>query len=181
MAIKSSRMSYSILRNLKGNEVQRFTLRGERKHAKVASIYDGDTLDLAFYRDDKMKHLVRYKCRMSGYDAPEMDEEDGELTRDYLAHLCTGGKVFKPVDFQNVNGILSKDQLQTKLDQSNRLVFAEFGREGKYGRPVVVLYQTSSRGNPPKIETELINDMMTKFVHELDQDSSETSSDSDMS
>ena len=37
--------------------------------------------------------FVRYKCRLLGYDAPELDDEpSGELARDYLAHLCTGGK-----------------------------------------------------------------------------------------
>ena len=163
-------MNSSPLKNLKDKDVERFTLKGEEKYAKVVSIYDGDTLDLAFYQDDEMNDLVRYKCRMSGYDAPEMDEEDGELTRDYLAHLCTGGDDVEPADFQGENDMLSKGDLQKKLDQNKRLVFAEFGREGKYGRPVVALSQTSSRGNPPK-KGKSINDMMTKFVHELDQDS----------
>ena len=117
---------------------------------------------------------------MSGYDAPEMDEEDGELSRDYLAHLCTGGDDVEPAEFKDQNDILNKGDLQKKLDQNKRLVFVEFEREGKYGRPVVTLYQTSSRGNPPKIGKS-ITDMMTKFVNELDQDSSKASSDSDMS
>ena len=177
LAIKSSIMDYSqysALADLKDEDVKRFTLKGKEKYAKVVSIFDGDTLDLAFYNE--MKHFVRYKCRMSGYDAPEMDEENGKLARDYLAHLCTGGDVVKPVDFQN--GILSKDQLQTKLDKNKTLVRAEFGREGKYGRPVVTLYK---RGVFLLRREESINHMMTKFVEELDsldlQVISETSTD----
>ena len=186
LTIKSSIMDYSqhsALADLKDEDVKRFTLKGKEKYAKVVSIFDGDTLDLAFYNE--MSRFVRYKCRMSGYDAPEMDEENGKLARDYLAHLCMGGNDVKPVVFKNGNSVLSKDQLQTKLDKNKRLVSAQFGREGKYGRPVVTLYQTSSRGNPPNILLEKsINDMMTKFVHELDsldlQVTSEASSDERM-
>ena len=166
---------------MEDKDVKRFTLKGKERYAKVVSIYDGNTLDLAFYQDDLTCRFFRFKCRMSDYNAPEMDEESGELTRDYLAHLCTGGDDVEPVDFKAQNDMLSKGDLQKKLDQNKRLVFAVFERERKYGRPVVTLYQTSSRGNPPNVLIEKsINDMMTKFVHELDQDSSETSSDSDM-
>lgn len=174
-----SSSSYSNLKKLKNNSVQRFTLKGKKRYAKVVSIYDGDTCDLAFYEDDQMGNLVRYKCRMSGYDAPEMDEIDGELTRDYLAHLCRGRNAVEPEDFRQQNEILTKDNLQEKLDKSKRLVYTEFGREGKYGRPVVTLYQTSSSGNPPEIK-DSINEMMKKFVKTLDQDSSASNSDSDM-
>ena len=166
-------MDYSALENLKDKDVKRFTLKGEKQFAKVVSIFDGDTLDLAFYRED---NLVRYKCRMSGYDAPEMDEENGKLARDYLAHLCTEEYVVEPVDFKN--GILSKDQLQTKLDENKTLVIAEFGREGKYGRPVVTLYKIWTTGSLECEKSLKINDMMTKFVQKLDlQVTSETSSD----
>ena len=171
---------YSSLKNLTHDSVERFTLKGEKKFAKVVSMYDGDTCDLAFYRDDEMDNLVRYKCRMSGYDAPELDDIDGELTRDYLSHLCAGGDAVEPEDFRDENGALTKDDLQEELDNSSRLVYAEFGREGKYGRPVVTLYQTTTKGNPPQIKLGSINDMMKQFVERLDQDSSESNSDSDM-
>ena len=168
---------YSALADLKDEDVKRFTLKGKEKYAKVVSIFDGDTLDLAFYNE--MKHFVRYKCRMSGYDAPEMDEENGKLTRDYLAYLCTGGDVVEPVDFEKKNGISSKeDQLQTKLDKNKTLVIAQFGREGKYGRPVVTLYKPWTTGSLKCEKSMKINDMMTKFVQKLDlQVTSETSSD----
>ena len=171
---------HSSLKNLKSNSVKRFTLKGKVKYAKVVSLYDGDTCDLAFYLDDDRKYLVRYKCRMSGYDAPELEETNGELTRDYLVHLCTGGDAD---NFHHRNKTLTEEGLQKKLDKSKRLVWAKFRREGKYGRPVVVLYQTSTRGNPPQVkDSNSINDMMTTFVDELeesDQDSSESSSNSD--
>ena len=167
------------LKNLKEDSVERFTLKGEERYAKVVSVYDGDTLDLAFYQDDEVDNPIRYKCRMLGYDAPELDEINGELTRNYLAHLCTGGVAMKPADFRDQNGTLTKDDLQKKLNKSKRLIYAEFEREGKYGRPVVTLYQTSPRGNPPRVrnkeEEDSINTMITEFVNELDKESNSES------
>ena len=169
---------HSSLKNLKSDDVERFTLKGKEKYAKVVSIYDGDTCDLAFYLDDDRNYLVRYKCRMSAYNAPKLKETNGELTRDYLAHLCTGGKAVEPENFRDQNETQTKDDLQEKLDKSKRLVYAKFGREGKYGRPVITLYQTYTTGNPPRVKnSNSINAMMTTFVDELE----ESASDSDMS
>ena len=87
-------MKYKSLRKLKHDGVKRFTLKGKEKFAKVPTVHDGDTCDVAFYagellsddstdsdsdtdnsdssNTDKLESkFVRYKCRMSGYDAPE--------------------------------------------------------------------------------------------------------------
>jgi endonuclease YncB( thermonuclease family) len=173
------------LKKLTNDDVKRFTLKGIERYAKVLSVYDGDTCDLLFYQDDEMVKYIRYKCRMSGYDAPELDETpNGKLARNYLVHLCTGGEPTKSAEFLDPNNAWTKEDLQRKLDSSKRLVYAEFGREGKYGRPLAILYQTSSRGNPPdRVENTSINDLMKQFIDELDrnnQDSSESSNEDDV-
>ena len=93
-----------------------------------------------------MKDYVRFKCRLSGFDAPELDEPNGEVTRNFLAHLCMGGekKKFKKSD------VLVKKQLQTMLDKNKKTVYAVFGKEEKYGRALVTL-KTSKKGEPSTI------------------------------
>ena len=106
---------------------------------------------------------------MSDYNAPELDEEPiGEIARDYLAHLCMGGDSAAAPDYLNPKAIWTKERLQQKLVDNERLVYAVFGRDGKYGRPLATLYQTSSTGDPPEVENS-INDMMKQFIFELDR------------
>ena len=72
-----------------------------------------------------MKDYVRFKCRLSGFDASELDEPNGELTRNFLAHLCMGKerKKFKKGD------VLVKKQLQTMLDKNKKTVYVVFNKK----------------------------------------------------
>ena len=46
-----------------------FSLKGNVFTAKVCNVYDGDTCTVIFeYRNE----FIKYKCRMMGYDCPEM-------------------------------------------------------------------------------------------------------------
>ena len=174
-------MDYDSLRELEHDDVKRFTLEGKEKFGKVLSVYDGDTCDVAFCTtellsdddssdndmdcssnssDELESTFVRYNCRMASYDAPELGKPNGKLSRDYLAHLCTGGK--PDLDFDD--DILTKKELQDKLNESKALVFAKFAKEGKYGRPVVTLYQTKGTKTPRKSKQQSINHMMWEFV-----------------
>jgi hypothetical protein len=88
---------HSDLKTQKDDDVARFTFKGQRRYAKVVSVYDGDICDLVFYQDGGMNNLVRYKCRMLDYNAPELNDNDvGKLTRDYFAWLCMGGDPIPP-------------------------------------------------------------------------------------
>ncbi len=166
---KSSEMSSCYdpsLKQLTNDDVQRFTLKGTERYAKVVSVYDGDTCDLVFYQSNEMENHFRFKCRMSDYNAPELDEEPSGEMPDYLTHLCMGGDS-DVHGFSNPEVIWTKEELQQELVDNERLVYAVFGRDGKYGRPLATLYQTSSTGDPPEVENS-INDMMEQFIHELD-------------
>lgn len=46
-----------------------FSLKGNSFIAKVCNVYDGDTCTVLFsYRNE----FIKYKCRMMGYDSPEL-------------------------------------------------------------------------------------------------------------
>ena len=141
---------------------QRFTLKGFKRYAKVVSVYDGDTLDLIFYQRRNDKEPIRYKCRMSGYDAPELDEEPyGTRAKYYLAHLCMGETAVTVKDFNQMKPWSSgRTPLEDRL-KNKKLVYAEFDREGKYGRPVVKLFQVDDKRQPSKVS---INKMMQEFI-----------------
>ena len=73
------------------------------------------------------------------YDAPELDEAGNrEIARDYLAHLCTGED---PASF-DTGKRLTKEAVRRMLNRSNRLVYAEFKKERKYGQHVTEVHQT---------------------------------------
>ena len=137
------------LQNITKSDYPRFTLKGIEAEAKVVYVYDGDTCDVVFYHE-KMKDYVRFKCRLSGFDAPELDEPNGELTREFLAHLCMGKqrKKFKKSD------VLVKTDLRDMPDKNKTTVYAVFGKEKKYGRALVTL-KTSKEGKS-------INDMVSE-------------------
>ena len=146
------------LKNVKSEDIpDRFTLDGKEEEAKVVSVHDGDTCDVVF---DLRGRKERFVCRLLNYDAPELKEKpNGELARDYLAHLVMGGdpdadELFDP------EGIWTKEQLQKELDKSKNLVYAVFGEFDSFGRALVTLYTDSSK-------VKSINAMMKKFIKDV--------------
>jgi endonuclease YncB( thermonuclease family) len=164
-------MSLTKLKKVTEENVHRFTLEGLEKKAKVVSIYDGDTCDLAFYRKGE---LVRFKCRLEDVDAPELREVNGKLVRDFLAHLCMGKKPDKFDDSK----IRDKKYLQEKLDKNKCLVYAVFGKFDKYGRALVTLKIFSKGG---KSINKMITDYKDKKSDSSSSSSPDTSDDSESS
>lgn len=74
-----------------------FSFEGQTKDAKVLSVYDGDTVTLAFPLGDTM---YKWSCRLSGVDTPELrtsnkkEKEFGYKVRDLLREKILG-KVLK--------------------------------------------------------------------------------------
>ena len=70
-----------------------FTLEGESHEAKVLSVYDGDTVKVAFPFEGKM---FRWNCRLDGVDTPEIrttnqkEKEFGYQVRDHLREKILG-------------------------------------------------------------------------------------------
>ena len=146
-------MSAKELHKVKDKDVRRFTLEGIKTEAKVLSIQDGATCDLAFYRNEE---LMRFNCCLEDVKAPELDKSNGELARDYLAHLCKGEDPDKFDDSRTRN----KKDLQKELDKSENLVYAVFGKPDKYERFLVTL-KTAHKGKS-------INSMMKTFIGKLE-------------
>lgn len=143
-------MSIQQLKEITHTDVSRFSLKGIKTRAKVVAVHDGDTCDLAFYYGVK---IVRFKCRLDGIDAPELKEgRNAKLSRDFLAHLCTGGD---PEEFDD-DGTWTKPQLQEMLDENEELVYAIFGEFDRYGRPLVILKK--SKRSPSSF-----NDMLLEY------------------
>ena len=97
-------------------DLKRTTLRGMR-YCRVCSVYDGDTLDLAFFEHET---LVRYKCRLAAIDTPELRSVNAETKE--LAYRA-------------------KDYLNTRVNKNPKaILYVQFIDNDKYGRPLVVLY-----------------------------------------
>ena len=156
-------MSLDELKKLKKKDIKRFTLKGLKVKAKVIAVHDGDTLDVAFYRNEES---VRFNCRLADVDAPELHEENGTLVRNLLAWVCMGGV---PDKFDDSAKIWSKKQLQHELDISENLVYAVFGdfNNEKYGRSPVTL-KTHSRG---KSINKMVRDFVDQQSFEMDYQS----------
>ena len=115
--------------------------KGTKTHAKIVSVYDGDTCDLVIAQNNK---LERHKCRLADINAPELKKgPKAEKSRDFLVWLGTG-KYKAPSRFSEEAAPLSKEQLQYKLDSNKSLVHAEFHGTGRYKRPLVTLKKTET-------------------------------------
>ena len=129
-------------------KIARFSLKENNVIAKVVQVHDGDTCDLVFeYRGE----LVRYSCRLEGINTAELGKKggkgrdakgrdakgrDAKIARDFLAFLCTGNKAEK---FDDKAPAYTKTELQERLNESTKLVHAELGGVGNFGRLLVTL------------------------------------------
>ena len=65
---------------------------------RIASVYDGDTIVVAIVHDG---HLRRRRCRLCGYDSPELrtrnedERTQAVAARDHLATLLPVGRLFR--------------------------------------------------------------------------------------
>ena len=116
----NKRSSTDIINKLtKCEHVEKYSLEGLKTYAKVTNIYDGDTCHLIFdFHTGKTNNtLVDIRVRMAHYNSAEIktnDKEEKEKAieaRDYFRKIC-----------------------------DNKIVYVEFGKYEKYGRPLVVLY-----------------------------------------
>lgn len=121
------------------NCINYFSLNGNTFVAKVCNIYDGDTCSVLFsYRNE----FIKYKCRMMGYDSPE------------LKPLLS-----KPNRFQEItlakNAKFRFDELVEKSPTG--LVRIECFEFDKYGRLLVDMYNN--------VDEESINSIMVREGH----------------
>ena len=98
----------------KWDEAVDFGFYGEVRKAKVVSVYDGDTVKIAFPLNKKM---YRWNCRISGVDTPEIRTKDPD---------------------EKAMGYKVRDVLSEKI--LNKVVKVVCGRFDKYGRLLIDIY-----------------------------------------
>lgn len=117
-----------------------FTLQGIRTHAKIVDVYDGDTASLAV----RHPFPATFRVRLLGIDTEELRQPKSEpdrerkkelafAARNRLIELGTGVSLASDPH-------LKGEALRTKLSESRRLVWAEFGQPDKFGRALVSLF-----------------------------------------
>ena len=137
-------MSLRQLQNATGKTIKRSKSKnppkGMKTDAKIVGIYDGDTCDLAYRQNKKLR---RKKCRLASINAPEMRKKpvEAKKSRDFLGWLCTGGRK-TPSRFPHTSPPWTSKRLQSRLDKNRSLVHAEFHGDGKYRRPIVTIKKT---------------------------------------
>lgn len=79
--------------DLNWDDAVEFSFEGQFKEAKVLSVYDGDTITVAFPFGGKM---FKWNCRLIGVDTPELrtrnlkEKEFGYKVRDFLREKILG-------------------------------------------------------------------------------------------
>jgi endonuclease YncB( thermonuclease family) len=102
------------------DDLKVFTLKGLVTKCKVVDIYDGDTVTLCFFENDRP---IKRKFRMHGFDAPEV--KPMKITPNYELHKQAGAIV--------------RDKLKEKI--LNKILWVLFMEEEKYGRAMGNLYE----------------------------------------
>lgn len=125
------------------DDIDLFSLNGKDFLAKIVNVYDGDTCRCVFMLDDK---LVKFNCRMNGYDTPEIRPR---LNVENREDIITKAKEARDY-FKN----LVKD----------KLVHLKCGKFDKYGRLLADIYVNENENNEANLPFELwINkDMIDK-------------------
>jgi endonuclease YncB( thermonuclease family) len=107
-----------------------FSFEGQTKEAKVLSVYDGDTVKIAFPLGDTM---YRWNCRILGVDTPELrtrnlkEKEMGYMVRDKLREKVLDKIVNVTCgDFDKYGRLLIKITCEDGDDVSDWLISNEY-------------------------------------------------------
>ena len=114
-------------------DVDLFSLKGNRYPCRIVSVYDGDTCTALFKMD---KNFVKFKVRMLGYDSPEMKPRINLPDREEIKK----------------NAVLAKEALISKT--KDKKIILECGNWDKYGRLLGTLYDGDLNINEWMIESE---------------------------
>lgn len=95
-------------------------LFGRKYKAYISNIYDGDTFDATIKYEKKI--WLRFRCRMWGYDSPEIKTKDKE---------------------EKENGMKAKNFLIEELEKTKMIGEIRCLEFDKYGRLLIILYLPS--------------------------------------
>ena len=121
------------------NDVELFSLEGQTLQAKVVNVYDGDTCKIVIRMGGK---LVKFNCRMNGYDTPEMRPPKDQANRDDEIKAANAAKA----------------RLIELVMQDDQLVIAKCGKFDKYGRLLVDIYDGGSTSSAKSVNQLMIDE-----------------------
>lgn len=101
------------------DDINLFSLNGKEFLAKVVNIYDGDTCRCVFMLNGEM---VKFNCRMNGYDTPEIRPRLNVENRKEVINKAKEARDYL------------KDLVKDKL------VYLKCGKFDKYGRLLADIY-----------------------------------------
>lgn len=135
---------------------------------KVVDVYDGDTVKIVFYFNDKP---IKLNFRLYGYDAPEIKPIKGQtkcskhVNPNNLTKLkCNECNYTETKEQEYRNNCkkaaeVTKQYLISKL--LNKIVWVKFTKEEKYGRSMGWIYMIDNRNkNKFSENTQSINSMI---------------------
>lgn len=121
---------YNKLKESTVNTVKLFSLDGIITFSKLVDVYDGDTCTMnILYNDD----IIQMKCRMLGYDSPEMKPLKTVKDRDIIKIKANEAK----------NKLISFLSNNNNITQNNKLLLIKAGKFDKYGRLLITVYNNS--------------------------------------
>lgn len=133
------------LRSLTDNDIGEFSLEGRKTVGKVVDIYDADTCKIIFGLDNV---IVKFNCRLSGIDTPEMkppmskpnrdiEKRAAKKARNRLIQLCTDCECSLDQKF-------TRKGKREFLTKNEKLVNIHCGEFDKYGRLLIELFDINS-------------------------------------
>ena len=126
-----------------------FSLEGHRCWCKIhpRDVYDGDTVKATFVLQGM--GVRRFKCRLDGYDSPEMKPPKKTANREAIVASAKKAR-------EHLIGMVAS--------KKNQMVWCHCGKFDKYGRVLITLYDGPTwfgKANPK----DSINQRMIKDGH----------------
>lgn len=125
------------------DNIPSFNLDGYNGWIKVVNVYDGDTFRACVYKHNK---VLKFTFRPLGYDAPEMKPRLNIDNREiHIEKAKEARKLFMSYLNYDENPKETKTTVHLentkKIDNyNNGFVYAKCGKNDKYGRTLVLLY-----------------------------------------
>ena len=116
------------------NTVPLFSLEGQTLVGKIVNVYDGDTCKVVFRLGGD---LVKFNCRMNGYDTPEMRPPKNKPGRE---KEIIAAKAAKARLIELVMGSGGGDDQGKSGGRDIKLVRVKCGKFDKYGRLLTDVY-----------------------------------------
>jgi endonuclease YncB( thermonuclease family) len=122
--------------NIKYENIQSFDFDNYKTKAKVLRVYDGDSIEIAFYYNNI---IYKLKCRLTMIDSPEIrnssdiGKQSALIVRNKLIQLITNINI-------ELSNCLSYVHINKLLFENTKIIDVLLGKFDKYGRTLITIY-----------------------------------------